>query len=364
MPDECPRMLRLPRDETTGKTQLLAQPHAAGLPGEERIRPGLDHEPVDVLRVDLSPKALGLLEQRHLGARRAPQQAKRRGEPSNPAPNNRDSHHAASTDPRIHAARVRLDRLCERLDEERIVVEHGHALEPNAERARVLSRLDVDVVHDLHVVRHEPDGNAQHMTHACVGERSEVILDRGPEPRLRAAPGGLVAPRPAAIGKSCARGHPSRRIPALRVVDVARGDDARRQAVCAEDHVHPFALRLGPDGYPVAHAPHERLEVTGRIVVARHVDELNVSVRHVQPLGDPLLIGADAHATVVRGQHQAHRVRHPIVDHARHGVLDPWLPSDACRGNTAKRCVPRRSARAATCRRVIARSGDVPPIER
>ena len=46
----------------------------------------------------------------------------------------------------------------------------------------------------------------------------------------------------------------------------------------------------------------------------------------LQPLGDPLLVGADAHAAVVRGEHQAHRVRHPIVDHARHGVLDPRRP--------------------------------------
>ena len=103
MPDERPRVLRLPRDETIGKTQLLAQPHAAGLPGEERIRPGLDHEPVDAFRVDLAPKAPSLLEQRHLSARRALQQAQRRGEPGNPATNNRDVHHAASTDPRNHA---------------------------------------------------------------------------------------------------------------------------------------------------------------------------------------------------------------------------------------------------------------------
>ena len=113
------------------------------------------------------------------------------------------------------------------------------------------------------------------MTHAVAGERSEVILERRPEPRLRAAPGGLVAPRPAAIGKSRARGHPARRVPALRVVDVARSDDARRQAVRAEDDVHPIALRLRPAGDPVAHAPHKRLDVPGRIVVARHVDELD-----------------------------------------------------------------------------------------
>ena len=73
MPDERPRVLRLPRDETIGKTQLRAEPHAAGLPGEERIRPGFDHEPVDALRVDLSPKALPLLKQSHFDARRAPQ---------------------------------------------------------------------------------------------------------------------------------------------------------------------------------------------------------------------------------------------------------------------------------------------------
>src|SRR5687768_17977624 len=104
MPDERPRVLRLPRDETTAQTHLLAESHAARLPGQERICSGLDHEPVHALRLDLSPKALRLLEQRHLGARRALQQPKRRGEPGNPAPNHRNVHHAASTDPRNHAA--------------------------------------------------------------------------------------------------------------------------------------------------------------------------------------------------------------------------------------------------------------------
>lgn len=102
MADECPCVLGLPRDQTIGKTQLRAQPHGAGLPGEERIRASLDHEPVDALRVDLSAKARRLLEQRHLGARRATSQAKRRGEPGHPAPNNRKVHHAASTEPRSH----------------------------------------------------------------------------------------------------------------------------------------------------------------------------------------------------------------------------------------------------------------------
>ena len=85
---------------TTGKTQLPAQRHAAGLPGKERIRAGLDHKPVRALRTDLAPKALSLLEHRDLGVRRALQQAKRRGEPGNPAPDNRDLDHVASTDRR------------------------------------------------------------------------------------------------------------------------------------------------------------------------------------------------------------------------------------------------------------------------
>ena len=35
MPNERSRVVHLPRDETTGKPQLLAETHAAGLPGEE-----------------------------------------------------------------------------------------------------------------------------------------------------------------------------------------------------------------------------------------------------------------------------------------------------------------------------------------
>ena len=74
---------------------------------------------------------------------------------------------------------------------------------------------------------------------------------------------------------------------------------------------------------PSSHARRERLDEPWRIVVARHVLEVDAAVVQLEAVGHLLLVASDRERGEVRGEDETHGALDPVAHHLAHDVLDP-----------------------------------------
>ncbi len=165
-------------------------------------------------------------------------------------------------DDRLHAARL-AHELGERADEHGVVVQRGRALEPHAELVGSRASPDVDVEQDLHVVRDEPDGHADDVSHAARGQRARCSPSRA-RPTARA-----YARRTGSSTTSARRRAPRARPRGARSPGTARRRGRRPRARAREGcaRVKTTCTRsrsvLRPAREALAHPRRERLDQPG-----------------------------------------------------------------------------------------------------
>ncbi len=89
-------VLRTASDELRFQAELLAEPDSTLLPREEAVGGALDHEPVDVLRQELSAETVRRLDQDDLDLLEQGLEPAGRREPRDPPADDDDSHAAAA----------------------------------------------------------------------------------------------------------------------------------------------------------------------------------------------------------------------------------------------------------------------------
>src|SRR3990170_3931237 len=218
------------------------------------------------------------------------------------------------------------DEARQRLDEHGIVVQGRGPLESDTEPIGDRTGAEIDVEEDLHVVGDEPDRHADDIADATGRELLEMVAEVGPRPGLRRTAGRLIAERPPPVGKAGPLGDKPRRLMALGVVGVSRGEHPLREAVSAEDDVHALALVLRPAGEPLGHPRRERVDEPRRVVIAGNVLELDSAAIEVEPVCDLLLVARHGHGAEVRREHEADRMRDAVLDHLADDLLDPRRP--------------------------------------
>ena len=113
-------------------------------------------------------------------------------QPGDPSPDDDDLHRR----PAPHELR-------ERLDEHRIVVQRGRALEPHRRARSATARARTSTSNRISTWSEtNPTGTTTTSRTPRAASSREMVSEVGPGPRLGRAPGGLVAPRPALLRRS------------------------------------------------------------------------------------------------------------------------------------------------------------------
>ena len=212
-------------------------------------------------------------------------------------------------------------------DERRVAAGGGRPGEGQAQRVGRLGRLDVQVVPDLHVVGHEPDGDHHHGLRPGLGQLTQVIADVGFQPRLggRTAP-ALVGQRPRVRATAGPFGNQAGGLGQLGHVPVRSPRPAGlghrdRDAVRGEHQVGVVPQVGGERGQRGAGAGGERLDEAG---VVEEAPDLVDPRRGRADLGarplDVLQVLPAARVGAVRGGHQGDGPPHAVGRHGPHRV--------------------------------------------
>ena len=154
---------------------------------------------------------------------------------------------------------------------------------------------------------------------ALSGELRHERSRLGPEPRFRR--------RARALKREVPRGEPrppgdrSRADAQLGRVLVATRQDALGKAVRGEEHLH--RLGRGESLQGLRYALRDQIQELGMITPAAHQRGLQPTGCRIEQL---LLVRADRHRRVVRGQHDADRAPMTLRQHPLHHVADVRVP--------------------------------------
>ena len=314
------------RDELVSETELLDEPDTALLPREEAVRAPPRSRTRRRARSGASRRA-------RRRARRAPRRASgatdsSRRAAASPAmpPADDDDPHAACAPASHGSARARTSSASAAMKTGSSFSAGGRSSRM-PEAGRDLGRAVVDVEEDLDVVGDEADRDRDDVAHASRGERREVLAEVRARPTARACGPRTGTPTTSARPASPARSATSRAV--SRHCSPYGSPDASTRCgrLCALKTTWTRSRSSsGQRESPSRTRDGERVDEARRVVVARDVLEVDPAALEVEPVRDLLLVARDRQRAEVRREHEAHGVRHAVVDHLADDVLDPRRP--------------------------------------